>query len=76
MKHVGIGGAGVWGIAKDNSLWLRNGSVGHTATSLGDAWTKVQVGPVALYNQCIWCLARLLPSSVCQLDQTVFGVWT
>ena len=42
MRQVAVGGAGVWGVAKDNSLWFR-GVAGRTDTTVGDNWTKLQV---------------------------------
>ena len=43
MRQVAVGGAGVWGLAKDNTLWFRAGTAGKTDSSVGENWTKVQV---------------------------------
>ena len=39
--QVSVGGCGMWGVAKDNSLWFRVGTAGRTAEWAGDNWTKV-----------------------------------
>ena len=41
MRQVAVGGAGVWGVAKDNSLWFR-GVAGKTAATVGETWSKMQ----------------------------------
>ena len=43
MRQVAVGGAGVWGLAKDNTLWFRGGTAGKTDFTIGESWTKVQV---------------------------------
>ena len=43
MRQVAVGGAGVWGLAKDNTLWYRPGTAGRTDSSVGETWTKLQV---------------------------------
>ena len=48
MKQVAVGGSGVWGLAKDGTLWFRTGTVGKTESSVGETWTKVQVSDLAL----------------------------
>ena len=47
MRQVAVGGGGVWGVAKDNSLWFR-GVAGRTDTTVGDNWTKMQSAPLKL----------------------------
>ena len=39
--QVSVGGCGMWGVAKDNSLWFRVGTAGRTGEWAGDNWTKV-----------------------------------
>jgi hypothetical protein len=39
-----VGQAGVWGVAKDNSLWFRPGSAGRTGDCAGEQWSKVRNG--------------------------------
>ena len=41
--QVSVGGCGMWGVAKDNSLWFRVGTAGRTAEWAGDNWTKVRI---------------------------------
>ena len=41
--QVSVGGCGMWGVAKDNSLWVRVGTAGRTAEWAGDNWTKVRI---------------------------------
>jgi len=58
MRLVAVGGAGVWGLAKDNSLWFR-GVAGKTEATVGDTWTKMQSAPLKLISvgpNCVWCL--------------------
>ena len=43
---VAVGGAGVWGLAKDNTLWFRGGTAGRTDSVVGESWTKVQVSEI------------------------------
>ena len=59
MRQVAVGGAGVWGLAKDNTLWYRPGTAGRTDSSVGETWTKLQV------TNCQGCsiLIALLQSS-------------
>ena len=40
-SQVSVGGCGMWGVAKDNSLWFRVGTAGRTGEWAGDNWTKV-----------------------------------
>ena len=42
--QVSVGGCGMWGVAKDNSLWFRVGTAGRTGEWAGDNWTKVEHG--------------------------------
>ena len=42
-SQVSVGGCGMWGVAKDNSLWFRVGTAGRTAEWAGDNWTKVRI---------------------------------
>ena len=49
MRQVAVGGAGVWGVAKDNSLWFR-GVAGRTDSSVGENWTKMQSAPLKLIS--------------------------
>ena len=50
MRQVAVGGAGVWGLAKDNTLWFRGGTAGKTDSFVGESWTKVQVR----YERFLW----------------------
>ena len=57
MRQVAVGGAGVWGVAKDNTLWFRGGTAGKMA--VGDNWTKVQSAPcksISVGPNTVWCL--------------------
>ena len=57
MRQLAVGGAGVWGLAKDNTLWFRTGSAGKA--SIGDTWTKVQSAPlksISVGPNTVWCL--------------------
>ena len=59
MRQVGVGGAGIWGVAKDNSLWFRGGTAGKTNCCVGENWTKVQSSPLKLISvgpNSVWCL--------------------
>ena len=57
MRQVAVGGAGVWGVAKDNTLWVRGGSAGKM--SIGDNWCKVQsasLKSISVGPNTVWCL--------------------
>ena len=57
MRQVAAGGAGVWGVAKDNTLWFRGGSGGKLGG--GETWTKVQSAPlksISVGPNSVWCL--------------------
>ena len=57
MRQVAVGGAGVWGVAKDNTLWYRGGTVAKMA--VGETWTKVQSAPlksISVGPNTVWCL--------------------
>ena len=48
--QVSVGGCGMWGVAKDNSLWFRVGTAGRTGEWAGDNWTKVEHGHLDIRN--------------------------
>jgi len=50
MRQVAVGGAGIWGIAKDNTVWVRGNSAGNSSTGVGDNWTKLQSSPLKLIS--------------------------
>ena len=51
MRQVAVGGGGVWGLAKDNTLWFRGGTAARTDSSVGESWTKVQVRDIRIVLQ-------------------------
>ncbi|XP_023339608.1 tectonin beta-propeller repeat-containing protein 1 [Eurytemora carolleeae] len=59
MRSVASGTAGVWAVAKDNTVWVRTGCAGKTSSSVGESWTKCQGSPIKLvsvgYNT-VWCI--------------------